>query len=147
MLKIDGLYVLKMTDKKLKEENSLSIPSNLTAYIMSDFPPPTCPWSLSGPQFPQPTHLQQRYCYPKCDGEYASKKGGSLWTIINDEGKEDLTYLFSSTCIHTVYCKMVQCMVSSYLMILGVTVQIFLTSRDFQLIRKFLEKLIILELP
>jgi hypothetical protein len=92
VLKIDGLYVLKMTDKKLKEENSLSIPSNLTAYIMSDFPPPTCPWSLSGPQFPQPTHLQQRYCYPKCDGEYASKKGGSLWTIINDEGKEDLTY-------------------------------------------------------
>jgi hypothetical protein len=92
LLLIEGLYVLKTTDKKSNEENSLSIPSSLTAYIMRDFPPSTCPWSLSGPQFPHPTPLQQRYCYPKCDSEYACKKGGSLWTIISDNGKEDLTY-------------------------------------------------------
>ena len=39
-------------------------------------------WSLSGPQFPLPTAIQQRYCYPKGDPSYSSVKGGALWTIV-----------------------------------------------------------------
>jgi len=74
-------------------------------------PPETCPWSLSGPQFPggtQPAPLtytiadgnmisdadsgriiQQRYCYPKGRPEYSSQKGGALWTVCGRDGKED----------------------------------------------------------
>lgn len=51
-----------------------------------------CTWSLSGPQFPKPTAIQQRYCYPQGNVEYASKKGGSMWTMYNREGKEDDEY-------------------------------------------------------
>jgi hypothetical protein len=51
-----------------------------------------CPWSLSGPQFPQPTAIQQRYCYPKGCAEYSSKKGGALWTMFSKDGKEDLQF-------------------------------------------------------
>lgn len=59
---------------------------------MHDLPPETCPWSLSGPQFPQPTAIQQRYCYPKGRPEYSSRKGGALWTMYRNDGKEDLEY-------------------------------------------------------
>lgn len=59
---------------------------------MTELPPETCPWSLSGPQFPQPTAIQQRYCYPKGRPEYSSQKGGALWTMYRNDGKEDLTY-------------------------------------------------------
>ena len=53
----------------------------------------TCPWSLSGPQFPQPTAIQQRYCYPKGPPEYSSRVGGALWTMYSaDTGKEDLEF-------------------------------------------------------
>lgn len=51
-----------------------------------------CTWSLSGPQFPIPTAIQQRYCYPQGNDEYASKKGASLWTMYNCEGEEDYEY-------------------------------------------------------
>jgi len=89
----DGLYVLKMADNRAKVgRNPTTIPSNLAPYVMNSFPPLKCPWSLSGPQFPNPAPLQQRYCYPRGDTEYASRKGGSLWTIVDDDGKEDLTY-------------------------------------------------------
>lgn len=51
--------------------------------VMPNIPDPTCPWSLSGPQFPQPTAIQQRYCYPKGERlEYSGKKGGALWTMV-----------------------------------------------------------------
>jgi hypothetical protein len=52
----------------------------------------TCPWSLSGPQFPQPTAIQQRYCYPKGRPEYSSHKGGALWTMYGPDGQEDVEF-------------------------------------------------------
>ena len=82
-----------MADNRAKVgRNPTTIPSNLAPYVMKSFPPLKCPWSLSGPQFPNPAPLQQRYCYPRGDTEYASQKGGSLWTIVDDNGKEDFTY-------------------------------------------------------
>lgn len=59
---------------------------------MKDLPLGTCPWSLSGPQFPQPTAIQQRYCYPKGNPDYAGRKGGALWTMYGANGKEDFQY-------------------------------------------------------
>jgi hypothetical protein len=55
-------------------------------------PPETCPWSLSGPQFPTPTAIQQRYCYPKGNPEYSSIKGGALWTAYKENGAEDFDW-------------------------------------------------------
>lgn len=74
---LDGLYVLlrpikkrgkKDKDSPVEPVDPLShpgIPSNLMDQVMTEYPTGTCPWSLSGPQFPQPTAIQQRYCYPK----------------------------------------------------------------------------------
>mmetsp|Transcript_6069 Transcript_6069/g.11484 ORF Transcript_6069/g.11484 Transcript_6069/m.11484 type:complete len:119 (+) Transcript_6069:116-472(+) len=67
----DGLYVLLRPIKKkgkkaiaaAKNEdprNHPSIPSNLMREVMLETPAAMCPWSLSGPQFPQPTAIQQR---------------------------------------------------------------------------------------
>jgi hypothetical protein len=58
-------------------------------------PPEVCPWSLSGPQFPssnEPGSLQQRYCYPKGRPAYSDLKGGALWTMRGNDGKEDTEY-------------------------------------------------------
>jgi len=68
----------------------------------------TCPWSLSGPQFPgghsianvasasskylSSGTIQQRYCYPRGREEYSSQKGGALWTLCREDGKEDHEY-------------------------------------------------------
>lgn len=59
---------------------------------MREMPTETCKWSLSGSQFPQPTVIQQRYCYPKGPEEYSCRKGGSLWTMFGKDGKEDPNY-------------------------------------------------------
>ena len=61
-------------------------------FVMEDDIPETCPWSLSGPQFPTPTAMQQRYCYPKGRPEYSSRKGGALWTMYGADGREDVEY-------------------------------------------------------
>jgi hypothetical protein len=55
-------------------------------------PAETCPWQLSGPQFPPPTAIQQRYCYPRGPVDYSSRKGGALWTMYGTDGKEDLEF-------------------------------------------------------
>ena len=98
---IDGLYVLLRPETKRKKQTSASgdgcldhsrIPPHLKQYAVTKAPPETCPWSLSGPQFPKPTAIQQRYCYPKGNPEYASRKGGALWTMYGRDGKEDLEY-------------------------------------------------------
>lgn len=68
------------------------VPDHLKHLIMTKLPRETCPWSLSGPQFPQPTAIQQRYCYPKGDPEYAGRKGGALWTMYGAHGKEDFQF-------------------------------------------------------
>jgi hypothetical protein len=60
--------------------------------VIHDIASNSCPWSLSGPQFPQPTAIQQRYCYPKGDPEYSSRKGGALWTMYGADGKENIDY-------------------------------------------------------
>lgn len=68
------------------------MPSNLKSLIFKENLKDTCPWSLSGPQFPTPTAIQQRYCYPKGDAEYSSIKGGALWTTYKENGMEDLDW-------------------------------------------------------
>lgn len=81
----DGLYVLLKPQKKKKHISAVDlpkVPSNLMQNVMPNVPDPNCQWSLSGPQFPQPTAIQQRYCYPKGEAEYSSKKGGALWTMV-----------------------------------------------------------------
>jgi len=94
----DGLYILLRPQKKRRgtsrdyAADSPKIPPRLVNHVMREKPQAACPWSLSGPQFPQPTALQQRYCYPKGNPEYSSQKGGALWTRYHDNGKEDLEY-------------------------------------------------------
>lgn len=51
-----------------------------------------CPWSLSGPQYPPPTAIQQRYCYPQGNPEYSSRTGGALFTMYGRDGKENLEF-------------------------------------------------------
>jgi hypothetical protein len=85
----DGLYVLLRAHKKKKNQGDpVSVPSHLADLVMPT-PAETCPWQLSGPQFPKPTAIQQRYCYPRGPAEYSNRKGGSLWTMYGTDGKED----------------------------------------------------------
>jgi hypothetical protein len=100
----DGLYVLLRPEKKkkhgsaaealraIRNDGGSKVPDHLKHLVMQDMPAETCPWSLSGPQFPQPTAIQQRYCYPKGDPEYAGRKGGALWTMYGRDGKEDFQF-------------------------------------------------------
>lgn len=97
----DGLYILLKPLKKASKgehlhhgapEDDPRIPSNLKSMVFLDSPPTSCPWSLSGPQFPVPTAIQQRYCYPKGNPEYSTMKGGALWTTYDEHGKEDLEF-------------------------------------------------------
>jgi len=91
----DGLFILLKPQKKKKSYQAADqpmVPSSLMHMVMQDILPATCPWSLSGPQFPHPTAIQQRYCYPKGDPDYSSQKGGALWTMYGTDGKEDLEY-------------------------------------------------------
>lgn len=94
----DGLYILlrplKKHEKQIstKPEDDPRIPHNLRCLVFTDYIKETCPWSLSGPQFPVPTSIQQRYCYPKGSPEYSHTKGGALWTVYDENGKEDLDF-------------------------------------------------------
>lgn len=83
---------MKPQKKKAHPSEQPKVPPHLTNYVIREKPPASCPWSLSGPQFPQPTAIQQRYCYPKGDPEYSSRKGGALWTMYAADGKENLEY-------------------------------------------------------
>jgi hypothetical protein len=51
----DGLYVLLRPQKSKKKSNEIDprdrVPSQLSHLIMTELPPETCPWSLSGPQY------------------------------------------------------------------------------------------------
>ncbi|KAL7451095.1 hypothetical protein ACHAWC_004066, partial [Mediolabrus comicus] len=51
-----------------------------------------CKWSLSGPSANSKVEgaVQQRYSYPKGRPEYSNTKGGSLWTIVDRNGKDNL---------------------------------------------------------
>merc|ERR1712157_506304 len=71
---------------------SRPIPSNLLHLVMKEYPDPGCSWSLSGPQFPKSTQIQQRYCYPKGDAEYSRERGGALWTRQLDYDSEDYEF-------------------------------------------------------
>lgn len=91
----DGLYVLLRPYKKPKSGTPAEVPkapAHLEHLVIRSPPSETCPWSLSGPQFPQPTAIQQRYCYPKGPHEYSSRVGGALWTMYGTNGKEDLEF-------------------------------------------------------
>lgn len=89
----DGLYVLLRPAKKRKQGGSQpSAPAHLSHLLLASMPPETCPWSLSGPQFPAPNAVQQRYCYPKGRPEYSSRTGGALWTMYDENGNEDTEY-------------------------------------------------------
>lgn len=89
------MYVLLRPEKKShKKKNGPSdvprAPSHLQHLVTEEIRPETCKWSLSGPQFPQPTAIQQRYCYPKGGRpDYSSHTGGALWTMYGADGQED----------------------------------------------------------
>ena len=80
-----GIYVLLRPDKKPKHNVESFVrpkpPDHLQHLMMQKKLPPDCPWGLSGPQFPKPTAIQQRYCYPKGRSEYSNRIGGALWTM------------------------------------------------------------------
>ena len=97
LARADGLYILLKPIKKKNRKDDApplqddprshpSIPSKLMSQVIMEAPPEVCPWSLSGPQFPQPTAIQQRYCYPKGDPDYSGRKGGALWTMYLRDG-------------------------------------------------------------
>lgn len=86
----DGLYVLLRPEKK-KGPRSYA-PRHLEQLLEDGIRPEFVQWSLSGPQFPQPTAIQQRYCYPKGEHEYCYRKGGSLWTMYGPDGRENLDF-------------------------------------------------------
>lgn len=100
----DGIYVLLKPDKSKKKKRtknstadnsdlkSPKIPPHLAHLKMKTPLSNMTKWSLSGPQFPKPTAIQQRYCYPQGDSDYASQKGAALWTMYNCNGKEDKEY-------------------------------------------------------
>jgi len=95
----DGLYILlkplkksKGAEKAYSPQSDSRIPPNLKHCVFMETPQQSCPWSLSGPQFPLPTAIQQRYCYPKGDPAYSGVKGGALWTCYDENGREDLEY-------------------------------------------------------
>ena len=99
VINLDGLYVLlrpaKKSKKTIKQGVEVAMPQpppHLKHLLVEDDLPENCPWSVSGPQFPIPTAMQQRYCYPKGRSEYSSLKGGALWTMFGANGKEDLQY-------------------------------------------------------
>ena len=77
---------MKPQKKKAHPDEQPKVPSHLLDCVLSPDSSRACPWSLSGPQFPQPTAIQQRYCYPKGSPEYSSRKGGALWTMVRDSG-------------------------------------------------------------
>lgn len=88
------MYVLlKPPPKKKKKNQAIQMPqapSHLSHLVVKyGAQAEVCPWQLSGPQFPQPTAIQQRYCYPRGDPEYSSRVGGALWTMYGTDGKED----------------------------------------------------------
>lgn len=91
-----GLYVLLRPEKRSKGQKECEDvpqpPKHLEHLLLPTKMSETCPWSLSGPQFPQPTGIQQRYCYPKGSPGYSSQIGGALWTICGSDGKEDLEF-------------------------------------------------------
>jgi hypothetical protein len=95
---LDGLYVLLRPAKKSRGKNQPADVPKAPAHLQhlvwenADQMPETCQWSLSGPQFPPPTAIQQRYCYPKGKAEYSSRIGGALWTMYGRDKKEDLDF-------------------------------------------------------
>lgn len=80
------------SERVTRPQDDSRVPSNLKSLVFTEHLEETCPWSLSGPQFPTPTLIQQRYCYPKGDPSYSTLKGGALWTHYDKNGKEDLQY-------------------------------------------------------
>ncbi|KAG7354721.1 hypothetical protein IV203_004077 [Nitzschia inconspicua] len=86
----DGLYIL-LRPEKVKGPRSC-VPPHLQHLEEEGIREEIVQWSLSGPQFPQPTAIQQRYCYPKGDNEYCLRKGGSLWTMYGSDGKENYDF-------------------------------------------------------
>jgi hypothetical protein len=60
---------------------------------------PSCPWSLSGPQYPKHDgqKVQQRYCYPRGNPGYSNGKGGAMWTMVS-LGLQ-LVYFYCCSCI------------------------------------------------
>jgi hypothetical protein len=92
----DGLYILlrpaKGGKKKLDDGYQAQIPQHLQHLVMTKYPPESCKWQLSGPQFPTPSAIQQRYCYPQGRKEYSRCTGSALWTMYNTDGIENKDY-------------------------------------------------------
>lgn len=76
-----GLYVLLKPQKPATKKNAAfannyngSVVPDKVKHLMvnEDQFAPADKWSLSGPQFPKPSPIQQRYCYPRASPEYVS---------------------------------------------------------------------------
>ena len=65
-----------------KNINESRVPSNLKAFILSDYLPPVS-WSISGPQrrLTEYPRAQQRYCQPETQDMYDEPKAASMYTI------------------------------------------------------------------
>lgn len=89
-----GLYVLLRPHSNSRSSDGPQAPSHLKHLVWAEaeIPAESCRWYISGPQYHQPTVIQQRYCYPKGRLEYTNGKGGALWTMYNTLGKEDTEY-------------------------------------------------------
>ena len=88
----DGIYVLLRASS---DGTIATIPSEFEDSLLDDndlAEIKACPWSLSGPQYPKRagSRIQQRYCYPRGLGSYSTGKGGSMWTLIDRKGKENI---------------------------------------------------------
>ncbi|KAI2495478.1 hypothetical protein MHU86_19022 [Fragilaria crotonensis] len=89
----DGLYILlkPLQKKKYTCFRSAQGSFQVNGLSYAKRSETNCPWSLSGPQFPQPTAIQQRYCYRRRP-HVQQPKGGALWTMYGTDGREDLEY-------------------------------------------------------
>ena len=85
----------KAATKNPKDYNDARVPSELKSYILTEQMQAQA-WSVSGPQFNDQKdypNLQQRYCYPKTDGNGEYKCiGASIYIIATGIGDEDPTY-------------------------------------------------------
>lgn len=97
----DGLYVLlrspmsELAPVPPGHEGKLMTDSDLASL-------PSCPWSLSGPQYPKHDgqKVQQRYCYPRGNPGYSNGKGGAMWTMVSLGLK--LVYFHCCSCANLI---------------------------------------------
>lgn len=93
----EGIYVLTRKSKLPPHLAHLQVKQIQTRKV--------CKWQVSGPQFPKTQStstqisVQQRYAYPRDNTEYSNRTGGTVWTLLGNDGKEEFEYR-----LFQVYC-------------------------------------------